>query len=239
MQTGDLYTAATEILVYRAFHNFSVTNVRGVFVVFEGIDGSGKSTTVSEIQGRLAERGIRSVVLREPTGKTDASREIRRILRTATEINDSVSHELLDLFMIDRLWDIRTQITPALQTGDVVLLDRYYLSTAAYQAEDTVTTRKIMGDYFSASQILKPDMLVYLDLPVHEAISRLGARENKDVFETESRLTQIAGRYAEAVRLFHEQFPKTPLVVRKDALRAEDYAALTEQICEIRQKGIH
>lgn len=223
--------------MYREFRNFSVTNVRGVFVVFEGIDGSGKSTTVSEIHQRLIERGIRSVVLREPTEKTDASREIRRILRTATEIDDKISRDLLDLFLIDRLWDVRTQIEPAIHSGTVVLLDRYYLSTAAYQARDSEATREIMTGYFSESGIVKPDMLVYLDLPVKEAIARLGTRADKDVFETEARLTQIAERYTAAVRLFHGKYPKIPLINKKEPMQAADYEALAEQISAIRQTG--
>lgn len=216
--------------MYGAFHNFSVTNVRGVFVIFEGIDGSGKSTTVSEIHQRLVDRGIRSLVLREPTEKTDASREIRRILRTVTQIDDRVSRDLLDLFLIDRLWDVRTQIEPAIHAGSVVLLDRYYLSTAAYQAKNIQATRKIMNDYFSESRILEPDMLVYLNLPVKEAVARLGTRPNKDVYETEAHLNQIAERYDEAVRLFHERFPTIPVINKREALHAEDYDMLTRQI---------
>lgn len=214
-----------------------MTNVRGVFVVFEGIDGSGKSTSVAEIHSRLTKLGVRSLILREPTEKTDASREIRRILRTVSDIDEKTNRDLLDLFLIDRLWDIRTQIEPALHSGNVVLLDRYYLSTAAYQALDMTATRNIMADYFAESSILKPDMLVYLNLPVKEAISRLGNRRDKDVFETESRLTEIAARYTEAVRLFHERFPEIPVVSKEKAMLAEDYESLARQISAVRQAG--
>lgn len=178
------------------------------------------------------------MVLREPTEKTDASREIRRILRTVTDIDKKINQDLLDLFLIDRLWDIRAQIEPAIHSGSVVLLDRYYLSTAAYQAQDIAATGKIMNDYFNEGRILEPDMLVYLNLPVKEAISRLGNRQNKDVFETESRLAQIAERYTEAIRLFHEKFPAIPVISKEKAMLAEDYDSLARKI-SVMQAGLN
>ncbi|MBX3721017.1 MAG: dTMP kinase [Turneriella sp.] len=202
----------------------------GRFVVFEGIDGSGKSTAVEEIQKRLAARGVKTVCLREPTEKTDASREIRRILRTAREIDARISRELLELFLIDRLWDIEKQIKPALNSGAVVLLDRYYLSTAAYQAASVAETQKIMADYLGDERILTPDAVVFLNLPVKTALERLAGRTALDVFESETKLTRIAERYAAAIAAFRRDRPGAGVIEKTGSLTAADFDALSEVI---------
>lgn len=209
----------------------------GLFVVLEGIDGSGKSTAALEIGRRLEEQGIRVASLREPTEKTDASREIRRILSTVKEIDERISRELLDLFLIDRLWDIQAQIKPALAAGAVVLLDRYFLSTAAYQALTLQDTGRIMADYLGDERILTPDLLLYLKLPVQAALSRLAQRRQLDVFESEVKLSAIAGRYAEALRIFHRERPQVPVFEEESELTAADFDRLArEMLARLKEK---
>ncbi len=203
---------------------------QGRFVVFEGIDGSGKSTAALEIHKRLSLRGVNAVMLREPTEKTDASREIRRILRTVKEINERISRELLDLFLIDRIWDIENQIKPALASGAVVLLDRYFLSTAAYQAASVAETEKIMADYLANTRILTPDTVIFLNLPVKDALERLSGRAALDVFESELKLSQIARRYGAAMTLFRRARPEATVIEKTGALLAADFDALSEAI---------
>jgi dTMP kinase len=200
------------------------------FVVLEGIDGSGKSTAAREIQRHLEAGGITCAVLREPTEKTDASREIRRILRTAAEIDAATSRHLLDLFRIDRVWDIKNQIKPALLRGAVVLLDRYYLSTAAYQAGNREQVAEIMKSYLGDTEILQPDMVIYLDLPVGIALKRLEKRGKPDAFESEPRLKLVAANYGEALALFRKAQPATPVLEMTGELSDEDFQALAERI---------
>jgi|JI10StandDraft_1071094.scaffolds.fasta_scaffold39931_3 dTMP kinase len=202
----------------------------GLFVVLEGIDGSGKSTAAAEISRRVEQQGVRVALLREPTEKTDASREIRRILRSVKEIDERISHELNDLFLIDRLWDIDTQIKPALAAGAVVLLDRYYLSTAAYQAATLEDTRRIMADYLGDERILTPDLLLYLNLPVQTALKRLTARRELDVFESEAKLSAIAGRYAEAIAIFRRERFKANVFEEEGELTAADFDRLAREM---------
>lgn len=205
----------------------------GAFIVFEGIDGSGKSTAIGEICARLEPQGLSCVALREPTEKTDASREIRRILRTAKEVDAKISKDLLDLFLIDRLWDLKHQILPALLAGKIVLLDRYFFSTAAYQAMDNAQIQAILDDYLGNSQVRLPELVVFLDLPVGIALARMKSRAQLDVFETEARLTRIATNYREVFRRFGEMQSKPEVDVRTGELTAADFEALSARIREL------
>lgn len=206
--------------------------VTGVFAVLEGIDGSGKSTTALELSRRLEERGLRSVILREPTEKTDASREIRRILRTVRSVDADVSRQLLDLFLIDRLWDIRHQILPALKSGHIVLLDRYFLSTAAYQSANSAEVQTIMQAYLRDERIRMPDLIVHLTLPVEAALMRLENRRQLDVFETETRLNLIAHNYTTAIALLRESRSEVQIVEMAHVLRDEDFEILADTIAD-------
>jgi dTMP kinase len=212
--------------VERGFHAGHQGLMSGLFVVFEGIDGSGKSTATAEIARRLTVQGARNVVLREPTEKTDASREIRRILRTVKDIDARISRELLDLFLIDRLWDLENQIKPALASGAVVLLDRYYLSTAAYQAAAVSETLEIMAGYLADSRILIPDLVVHLDLPVKTALGRLQQRRTLDVFESEAKLSGIAERYREAIAVFRRNCSAATVITETASLTDGDFDRL-------------
>ncbi len=202
----------------------------GKFIIFEGIDGSGKSTTIASVAAILEQAGHRTVQLREPTEKTDASREIRRILRTVEHIDARISSDLLDLFLIDRLWDIQHQIKPAMAAGATVLLDRYFISTAAYQAANDEETRQIMETYLGDTRILTPDMVVFLNPPVAVSLARLAARAERDVFETEARLTAIAARYAAAIRLLQEGKSACGVTEFKTELKTADFEALAHSI---------
>jgi dTMP kinase len=205
----------------------------GAFIVFEGIDGSGKSTAIGEISARLEPLGLSCIALREPTEKTDASREIRRILRTAKEVDAKISKDLLELFLIDRLWDLKHQILPALAAGKIVLLDRYFFSTAAYQAMDSGQIQAILDDYLANHQIRLPELVVFLDLPVNIALARMKSRAQLDVFETEARLTRIAQNYREVFRRFGEMRSKPRVDVKTGELTAADFEALSARIREL------
>ncbi|MFZ5628645.1 MAG: dTMP kinase [Spirochaetota bacterium] len=210
--------------------------VPGVFAVLEGIDGSGKSTTALELSRRLAERSLQTVVLREPTEKTDASREIRRILRTVQSVDATVSRELLELFLIDRLWDLKHQIMPALKAGQIVLLDRYFLSTAAYQSADSTDVQAIMQSYLGDERIRMPDVLIHLTLPVEAALMRLEERRQLDVFETETRLNLIAHNYGTAITLLREVRPEVQVIEMAHALADEDFEILADRIAAVAAK---
>ncbi|MBN2244466.1 MAG: dTMP kinase, partial [Candidatus Aminicenantes bacterium] len=102
---------------------------KGILIVFEGIDGAGKTTQAEALMERLQKRGLRVLFLREPSeGKWG------RLIRQKAAQEDSLSpEEELDLFQKDRQENVRLNLKPALREKKIVLLDRYYFSTMAYQ----------------------------------------------------------------------------------------------------------
>ena len=102
---------------------------KGTFIVFEGIDGTGKSTQIKLLANTLVKLGHKVVLTREPTEGV-YGQKIRALYQNRSAVSAS---EELELFIKDRREHIESVIKPALEAGNVVLCDRYFLSTAAYQ----------------------------------------------------------------------------------------------------------
>ena len=109
----------------------------GHFIVFEGIDGSGKSTQAQLLADTLEARGRAVFRTREPTADSPAGRQLREIARHGRE-GVSLQQEI-DLYFEDRAWHIENEVAPALHRGEIVVCDRYWYSTAAYQMTVDVT----------------------------------------------------------------------------------------------------
>ena len=154
----------------------------GLFVVFEGIEGSGKSTQSSALAHRLQQAGVPVAAVHEP-GSTAIGEEISRLLKTGDEI-DSLSE--LFLFSAARSLLIGSVIAPALERGDVVVCDRYIYSTTAYQGYgrglDLAAIHKISD---IATRGIVPDLTVLLDLPAEDGLGRKSA-DTFDRFEREA-----------------------------------------------------
>ena len=154
---------------------------RGKLVAFEGSEGAGKSTQLRLLAARLSAAGIPVVPLREPGG-TPLGDTIRSILLDpGSEI--SAATEAL-LFMASRAELVRREVQPALKRGDVVLMDRFFLSTYAYQ----VAGRGLSEDYVRAANCLAteglvPDLTFVLDFPAADGIERVGQRGTHDRIE--------------------------------------------------------
>lgn len=177
----------------------------GILVAFEGIDGTGKSTQIRLLQKALEQRGMTVVALREPTDGPHG-REIRRM---AAEGRPDPQRER-ELFVADRREDVALNIQPALDKGAVVLLDRYYYSTMAYQGARGVDAEEIRMENESFAP--RPDLLVILELPVEDALKRVvaGRGDRPDLFEQ-----------AEYLQTVKEQFDRIehPYMMRMDARR--------------------
>lgn len=152
---------------------------RGFLIVFEGIDGTGKSTQCELLAKSLTERDILNIALAEPTRGTWGTK-IRKLL---SEGRQGISpQEELSWFVNDRKEDIELNIMPALQDNKVVLMDRYYFSTAAYQGALGLDPEQIRLENETFAPI--PDrVLVFLTSP-ETCLERIeSSRDQKSAFE--------------------------------------------------------
>jgi dTMP kinase len=142
-----------------------------VFITLEGPDGSGKTTQFHRLVGWLRELGYEVSPTREPGG-TDVGNQIRTVLHDPANTAMDATAEIL-LYSADRAQHVAQLIRPALAAGKVVVSDRYYDSTLAYQGYgrrlDLAMLRSITA---FATGGLKPDLTLYLDITPEEGLSR-------------------------------------------------------------------
>lgn len=152
-----------------------------MLIVFEGPEGSGKSTQLRLLADWLGQRGHDVVAVREPGG-TVVGDEIRRIVLDPA--SDIVPRAEALLFMASRAQLVEREIRPALDAGSIVLVDRFFLSTYAYQgdgrglAEDDLRTANRM-----ATSGLVPDRTLLLALPAEDGLARAVRRGERDRME--------------------------------------------------------
>lgn len=167
----------------------------GVFVVFEGGEGAGKSTQATRLASALQAQGKDVVVTREP-GATDIGARIRGLVLDKTEAPSPRAEALL--YAADRAHHVATVVRPALARGAVVISDRYVDSSLAYQgAGRTLPVQEISWLSSWATGGLKPDLVVLLDVDPGVGLSRVDSRGlGADRLESESRAFHERVRYA-------------------------------------------
>ena len=154
------------------------------FVVFEGIDGTGKTTLIEFLLKELRKKGISLLLTREPGG-TEVGQQIRKILLEKTSTPPSPLTEIL-LYYADRNQNISENIKPALEKGHWVISDRYWASTVAYQYGGRGVGKKLIDDLRErVCGDCQPDLWVLLDVPLKESLGRLNRSQKKDRFEEE------------------------------------------------------
>ena len=185
-------------------------NWPGYFLVIEGIDGTGKSTLVRGVAEALRARGREVVASFEPTNGPHG----RRIRELAARGREGVTaEEEVALFIADRREHLEQLILPALRQGKIVILDRYYYSTMAYQGAAGLDPADIERRHKTFAP--EPDMLVILDLPVDEALRRITQKrgDTPDAFEGCDYLAKVDAvfrqvRHPRLVRLDARQPPE-------------------------------
>ncbi len=141
------------------------------FIVFEGGDGSGKSTQARSLLRRLRRRGVKVLRTHEPGG-TPLGQSLRRLLKSGDSMTPM--SELL-LFEAARAQLVQQVIKPCLEQGGVVIADRFTSSTMAYQGYGRGLDRELIERLNrEATGGLEPDLTVLLDLPVETALARKG-----------------------------------------------------------------
>tara|TARA_B100000700_G_scaffold40755_1_gene41334 strand:+ start:15499 stop:16140 length:642 start_codon:yes stop_codon:yes gene_type:complete len=159
-------------------------NEMKLFVVFEGLDGSGKSTQVKILLDKLISDNYQVLSLREP-GSTDIGEKILNLLESKQKLTPIM--EFL-LFSISRSAIVHEKIKPALEKNKIVLCDRYFYSSIAYQGAGRSLDKEYI-DFTNQLIIDKtiPDIVFYLDLTWEEKINRKGI-DKSDRFEKENKI---------------------------------------------------
>lgn len=171
---------------------------RGLLVVFEGAEGAGKSTQLRMLADWLGSRGRNVVAVREPGG-TIIGDEIRRILLDPN--SDIVPRSEALLFMASRAQLVEREIRPALESGATVLLDRFFLSTYAYQGVGRgIPEADLRAANAIATQGLVPDLTLLLTMPVAAGLARAIDRGERDRMERAD--LEFHERVAEAFETF-------------------------------------
>ncbi|AEM77613.1 dTMP kinase [Thermoanaerobacter thermohydrosulfuricus] len=157
--------------------------MRGKFISFEGIDGCGKTTQIKFLEEYLLKQGYNILVLREPGG-TKVGEKVRDILLDKNNFISPVTEMLL--YASSRAQLVEEKILPALEKGQIVILDRFVDSSYVYQGYARglgIEKVKLVNEI--ATMGILPDVTIYIDITPEEAMKRRGKRE-ADRLEKES-----------------------------------------------------
>lgn len=180
----------------------------GLFVVLEGIDGSGSTTHTKLLGKALRQRGLKVVETCEPSSGPIGSL-IRQVLQRRLFVADAAGPRAFAwstmalLFAADRMDHLDSTVVPALREGAVVLSDRYDLSSLAYQSCTAPSGDKVVPWIRELNAAaLRPDLTLVIDVPVEVAEERRRARGGlEELFETRDLQARLAAVYADAERL--------------------------------------
>ena len=189
----------------------------GVLLALEGVDGSGKTTQAHLLAEALRQRGVEVVLTREPTA-FPTGEKLRRYL-SGPRRNLSSTEELA-LFLDDRRQHVAKVIGPALAAGQVVITDRYYYSSVAYQGALGLDPASILAANEAFAP--RPDVVFILTLPPKSAVARLSQNRGRtrQVSEGQDYLEQVASIYASLTgpQIHRVDAARPPEVVHADLL---------------------
>ncbi len=204
------------------------TAKRGILIAIEGIDGTGKSTQLKLLAGHLRDRGCEVVETREPTDGPYG----RKIRELYVNRDRYTLEEELDLFIQDRKQHVRDLVEPALATGRIVLTDRYFYSTAAYQGAAGMDPAEVFARNSFAP---KPDLVLLLTMPPEASLTRIRELRGDSLndFEQEGQLRKVAELFGSFSDPCIRRIPAdAPLEnVARDIREAVD-TLLQEKLCQ-------
>jgi len=163
----------------------------GALIVFEGIDGSGKTTAARNAACHFAELGWETAFLKEPTDGPEGLR-----LRERMVSGEPRNAELeFQLFLSDRTRHVKEQIKPVLERGGLVFLDRYYISSMAYQGALGLDMDMIRRE--NEKIAVRPDVILYFQVPLEMALERISTNRPAgfNSFENREYLSRVARNF--------------------------------------------
>lgn len=182
---------------------------RGKFIVFEGTDGSGKSTQMKLLGKHLAAQGVPVSLTHEPTRSP-----FGELLHSCMSGKvDTDERAIAALFAADRIDHIRGIIS-ALEAGTTVLCDRYYFSSFAYNG-GFVPLDWVIELNRPAMELLRPDLVIYLDISAEDCMKRVTKRGETERYENLERQKLIREKYFEVFERFKEQ--ENIVIVKSDS----------------------
>lgn len=174
------------------------------FIVFEGIDGAGKSTQIRLLEEYLEAQGIRASVSAEPT-IYPTGRAIREVLSGRVKVTDD---ELACMFAVDRANHNTNPdggINSLLSDGVTVISDRYYYSSLAYQGVQ-IGLERVMQLNLENPDIRRPDLCIFLDLTPKDSLARINSREGaSEIFETYEYLEKTRNTFYNVISLMRQR----------------------------------
>lgn len=197
--------------------DFKRNPYKGLYIVIEGIDGSGKTTQVKKLCDYLKKSGIPVVCTGEPRkGVGVVGKLIQEILNAKAKVTP-VAFQYL--FSADRAIHHEELIIPSLESGKYVVSDRSFWSAIPYGIMDQMGEKKGKYNYemgeiiLTAQSILSmyhqfmiPDFTFYLDIPVDTAMQRISKKEEKEIYEKKDKLDKIIKGYKWLVKEFPKEF---------------------------------
>lgn len=192
-------------------------NNRGKFIVFEGIDGSGKSTQAVLAKEYLEFLGKKVYLTREPS-----SRPIGKLIRQALTKQFEISEaSIAALFLADRLDHIQNQddgILKFLDEGYFVISDRYFWSSFAYHSL-SLPMDWVIGLHEKVFELCPPDLTLFLEISAEDSLKRVDAREGeRELFEQKEILSKVENNYNKAFESLNDRFIIEKINARQDIM---------------------
>lgn len=175
------------------------------FFAIEGLDGCGKTTQLSLLRDKLQKNTQRTVYTTQEPTKSPIGLVLRQILTKQVEADPRVVSSLFATDRLHHILDAQDGLLTHLTQGAIVLSDRYYFSSYAYNSVDQ-PLEKIITENKQNATLLRPTATLYLDLDPKIAMERIQAsRENTDLYETLDYLTQVRENYLSAFDTLQEE----------------------------------
>ncbi len=202
-------------------YNIDIMDTKGKFIVFEGTDGSGKTTQIKLLSKYLKEKGEQVYLTCEPT-ESPFGGLLRACLGGRMDTDERAIAALFAVDRLDHILNPVNGIKKKLEEGFTVLCDRYYLSSFAYNGE-FVPLEWVISLNEQAMKELRPDLVLYLDLPPEECMKRVSRRGEVERYESLDKQLKIRERYLSLFERFKGQENIRVVVSEEDKMLTQEH----------------